>query len=348
MRAGVFFGPGEVRVQDVPDAAIRAPTDALVRITHAGVCGTDLWVYRGRSEVYGPAPSRLGHEFLGIVEEIGSEVRTLRRGQAVIAPYTFADGTCEACRSGMPTLCPAGGFFGGATDGGQGEAVRVPLADGTLVALPDGSGLSNDRLAAALATLTDVMGTGHHGALASGVGPGGAVAVVGDGAVGLCAVLAARRLGAERVIVLGHHPARLALARQLGATDVLAERGEDAVERVRELTGGGVPHVIECVGTADSYAVAIGCARPRGTVGHVGAPVADIGMRDVHVRNVSLVGGRAPVAVYIRQLMEDVLAGRLDPSPVMDVTLPLEELPAAYEAMEHRRALKVLIRVGAP
>jgi alcohol dehydrogenase len=347
IKASVYFGPGDIRVQNVPDAGLRDPTDALVRVTHAGICGSDLWVYRGELELYGPAPSRVGHEFLGIVEEVGKGVRSLRLGQRVIAPYTFSDGTCDLCRDGFPTLCRSGGFFGGREDGGQGEAVRVPLADGTLVAMPDDVDLSDDRLAAALATLTDVMGTGHHGALASQVGPGGTAVVVGDGAVGLCAILAARRLGAERVIVLGHHRGRLAIAAGFGATDVVEERGDAAVERVRELTDGGSRHVIECVGTAEAYDTAIGSARAGGTVGHLGSPVAPITLRDVHIRNVRLTGGRAPVRRYIPELMDDVLAGRLDPSPVMDLTIPLDEVPAGYAAMDGRRAIKVLVRTGA-
>ena len=347
MKAAIYFGPHDIRVDDVPDATIGQPTDALVRVTHAGVCGSDLWVYRGELELYGPAPGRVGHEFLGVIEAVGEEVRTLRPGQRVIAPYTFSDGTCDFCRAGLHTLCVAGGFFGGACDGGQGEAVRVPLADGTLVALPDGADLSDDGLAAGHATLTDVMGTGHHGALASGAGPGDTSVVVGDGAVGLCAVLAARRLGADRVIVLGHHADRLAIARRFGATDVVSERGDAAIERVRELTGGGAAHVVECVGTASAFATAIGCAAAGGAVGHVGSPVEAIDLRDAHVRNVHLTGGRAPVRRYIPELMADVLAGRLDPSPVMDLVLPLDAVPAGYEAMDARRAVKALIRTGA-
>jgi threonine dehydrogenase-like Zn-dependent dehydrogenase len=347
MKASVYFGPGDIRVENVPDAALQEPTDALVRVTHAGICGSDLWVYRGELELYGPAPSRIGHEFVGVVEDVGKEVRTLRPGQRVIAPYTFSDGTCDHCREGFPTLCRSGGFFGGREDGGQGEAVRVPLADGTLVAMPDDVDLSDDRLAAALATLTDVMGTGHHGALASGIGPGGTAAIVGDGAVGLCAVLAARRLGAERVIVLGHHAGRLAIAEGFGATDIVAERGEAAVERVRELTDGGCRHVVECVGTAEAYDTAIGSARAGGTVGHLGSPVEPLVLRDVHIRNVRLTGGRAPVRRYIPELMDDVLAGRLDPSPVMDLVIPLGEVPAGYAAMNERRAIKALVRTGA-
>jgi alcohol dehydrogenase len=347
MRASVYHGPRDIRVEEVPDAAIREPTDALVRVTHACICGSDLWPYRGELAIYGPAPARTGHEFMGVVEEVGPEVRTLRPGRRVIAPFAYSDGTCGYCRAGLQTSCVTGGYWGGRDDGGQGEAVRAPLADGTLVPMPDDADLSDDRLARALATLTDVMGTGHHGALASGVGPGGTAVVVGDGAVGLCAVLAARRLGAERVIVLGHHADRLAIAQGFGATDVVAERGDEAVARVRELTDGGSAHVIEGVGTAGSFATAIGCARPGGTVGHVGVPAEPVALLDVHMRNVRLIGGVAPVRSYIPDLMADVLAGRLDPSPVMDLVIPLEEVPAGYAAMDERRAVKALVRTGA-
>lgn len=348
MRASVYHGPRDIRMEDVPDAAIRHPSDAVVRVTHACVCGSDLWPYRGELEIYGPAPSRTGHEFMGVVEDVGPEVRTLRPGQRVIAPFAFSDGTCDICREGLQTSCRNGGYWGGSDqDGGQGEAVRAPLADGTLVAMPDEVDLSDDRLAAALATLTDVMGTGHHGALASRVGPGGTAVVVGDGAVGLCAVLAARRLGAERVIVLGHHEARLEIARGFGATDVVAERGDAAVERVRELTGGGSSHVVECVGTAGSFGTAIASARPGGVVGHVGVPAEPVDLLDVHLRNVRLVGGVAPVRGYIPELMKDVLAGRLDPSPVIDMVVQLEDVPAGYAAMDERRAIKALVRTGA-
>jgi threonine dehydrogenase-like Zn-dependent dehydrogenase len=281
---------------------------------------------------------------VGVVEEVGSEVRTLEPGRRVIAPFAFSDGTCDFCRAGLHTSCRTGGYWGGRNDGGQGEAVRVPLADGTLVALPEEVDLSDGRLAAALATLTDVMGTGHHAALAAGVGPGATAVVVGDGAVGLCAVLAARRLGAERIVVLGHHPDRMETARGLGATDLVAERGQAAVEWVRERTDGGAAHVLECVGTADSFATAIGAARPGGVVGHVGVPAHAVDLLDVHQRNVRLIGGVAPVRAYIPELLEDVLAGRLDPSPVIDATVGLEEIGEGYAAMDERRAVKVLVR----
>lgn len=285
MRAAVYHGPRDIRVEDVPDASLREPTDALVRVTHACICGSDLWPYRGELEIYG-RPGRTGHEFMGVVEEVGSEVRTLRPGRRVIAPFAYSDGTCDRCQAGLQTSCRTGGCWGGRDGGGQGEAVRVPLADGTLVPLPDEADLSDPRLAAALATLTDVMGTGHHGALAAGVGPGATVALVGDGAVGLC------------------------------------------------------------VGTAGSFATAIGAAVPGGTVGHLGVPAEPVGLLDVHRRNVLPVGGVAPVRAYIPELLADVLSGALDPSPVLDRTVDLEGVPEGYAAMDERRSIKVLVRVG--
>lgn len=346
MRATVYRGPGDMRVEEVPDATLREPTDALVRVTHACICGSDLWPYRGELPIYGPPGGRTGHEFMGVVEAVGSEVATVRPGRFVIAPFAFSDGTCDHCRDGLHTSCRAGGYWGGHNDGGQGEAVRVPLADGTLVPLPDGADLADDRLAAALATLTDVMGTGHHGVLSAGVARGATAVVVGDGAVGLCAVLACRRLGAERIIALGHHPGRLEIARRFGATDVVGERGQEAVARVRDMTGGGAAHVVECVGTAGSFATAIASARPGGTVGHVGVPAQPVDLLRVHGANVRLIGGVAPVRGYIPELLADVMAGTLDPSPVLDTVVGLDEVPAGYAAMDGREAVKVLVRVS--
>jgi threonine dehydrogenase-like Zn-dependent dehydrogenase len=347
MRASVYHGPRDVRVEDVPDATLREPTDALVRVTHACICGSDLWPYRGELEIYG-RPGRTGHEFMGVVEAVGADVRTIRPGQRVIAPFAYSDGTCDFCAHGLHTSCRTGGYWGGTGDGGQGEAVRAPLADGTLVPLPDEVDLSDDRLAAALATLTDVMGTGHHGALNAGVAPGTTVAVVGDGAVGLCAILAAKRLGAERIIAMGHHEDRLDIARRFGATDVVTERGDDAAARVRELTGGDGPErMIEAVGTSGSFATAFASVRPGGTIGHVGAPAQLVDLLPVHQKNIRLIGGVAPVRGYMEELLADVLDGRLDPSPVLDTVIPLEEVPEGYAAMDERRALKVLMRTGA-
>ena len=345
MKATVYHGPGDVRVEQVPDAALRDRTDALVRVTHACVCGSDLWPYRGQG-AWKPG-ARTGHEFMGVVEDVGADVRTVRKGDRVIAPFVFSDGSCEFCGEGLQTSCVRGGFWGGTNDGGQGEAVRVPLADGTLVAVPRDVDLSDRQLAAALATLTDVMGTGHHAARLAGVRPGSTAVVVGDGAVGLCAVLAARRLGAERIIVLGHHEKRLEIARRFGATDVVTERGPAAVERVKALTGFGAASVLECVGTQQALDTAIGVARPGGSIGYVGAPhVERVDLGALFRRNVALRGGVAPVRAYLPELLKDVLAGRLDPSPVLDFDVPLDGVPEGYAAMDERRAIKTFVRVA--
>src|SRR3954465_10802867 len=272
MRATVMYGVHDVRVETVPDARIVEPTDALVRVTRACICGSDLWPYNSMPP--SETGKRMGHEFVGVVDSIGTDVRTVQTGDLVVAPFAWSDGTCEFCRQGLQTSCLHGGWWGGTTlDGGQGEAVRVPLADGTLVVLPVGP---DHALMPSLLTLTDVMGTGHHAARAAKAGPGKIVAVVGDGAVGLCGVIAARRLGAEQIIMLGRHPDRVALAREFGATDVVSERGEAAVERVRALTGGlGAHSVLECVGHGESVLTALGIARAGGAVGRVGVPQED-------------------------------------------------------------------------
>src|SRR5437868_7542700 len=269
MRATVMYGAGDVRVENVPDPRLVEPTDAVVRVTHAAVCGSDLWPYR--SMAHSETGRRMGHEFIGVVEAEGDEVRTVKPGDLVVTPFLWSDGTCVFCREGLHTSCLHGGRYGDeGVDGGQGEAVRVPQADGTLVVLPVDE---DDALMPSLLTLSDVMATGHHGALAARVGPGKTVAVVGDGAVGLCGVIAARRLGAEQVIILGRHPNRIALAKDFGATDVVSERGDEAIERVRELTdGNGVHSVLECVGLEQSTLTALSIARPGGAVGRVGVP----------------------------------------------------------------------------
>lgn len=342
MRATVFHGPRDVRVEEVPDAAIREPTDAIVRVTHACICGSDLWPYRGELLLYGRT-GRMGHEFIGVVEEVGAEVRSIRRGDFVIAPFAWSDGSCERCVQGLQTSCVHGGYWGGTEDGGQGEAVRVPWADGTLVALPSDADPSDPGLAAALATLSDVMGTGHHAAVSAGAGPGARVVVVGDGAVGLCAVLAARRLGADQIVIMGRHEARLEVARRFGATDEVRERGPEGEERVREITGGGAPAVCECVGSAASWATAVAVAAPGGTVGKIGVPAEPVDMLPAYNKNVAFRGGVAPVRQYIPELLADVLAGRLDPSPVIDLQIPLADVPAGYRAMDERSAIKVLV-----
>src|SRR4051795_11935481 len=250
MHASVYHGVKDVRVENVPDPKIQQPTDAVVRITHACICGSDLWFYRGIAE-WQPG-WRTGHEWMGVVEEVGKEVRTVKPGDRVIAPFAFSDGTCEFCENGLYTSCLHGDFWGGKDhEGGQAEAIRAELADGTLVALPP-EVEGDEALLKAILPLSDVMGTGHHAAVSAGVKPGGTAAVVGDGAVGLCGVLAARRLGAGRIIMLGRHEGRVAIARRFGATDVASERGEEAIRKVRDLTKGGVESVLECVGLAES------------------------------------------------------------------------------------------------
>jgi threonine dehydrogenase-like Zn-dependent dehydrogenase len=341
MKAALLYGAGDVRVEDVPDPRVELPTDAVVRVLRAAVCGSDLWPYRGLP------PSergiRLGHEFVGVVEETGEQVRSVRPGDVVVAPFRWADGTCEFCREGLPTSCLGGGSWGGALDGGQGQAVRVPQADGTLVPVPV---RPDDAVVPAVLTLADVMCTAHHAATVSRVAPGATVAVVGDGAVGLCGVLAAARLGAERIIILSGHTSRAALARTFGATDVVTERGDAAVAHVNDLTGGAGAHaVLECVGTGEALRTALDIARPGGAVGYVGIPQDGTGVdvRRFFRRNITLAGGIAPVRAYIPELLPDVLSGRLDPSPVFDRSVDLAGVPEAYAAMAARQAIKVMI-----
>lgn len=345
MRATTIHAPYDMRVEDVPDPVVQLPTDAVVRVVRSCICGSDLWAYRG--EAARKPGQRIGHEFLGVVEETGSEVRTLRAGDLVVAPFVWSDGVCDFCREGLTTSCVHRGFWGSVGyDGGQGEAVRVPYADGTLVQLPK-EAASDERLLAALLTLSDVMGTGHHAALGAGARPGATVAVVGDGAVGLCAVLAAKRLGAERIIALGRHEARTDIARRFGATDVVAERGEAAVEAVRALTRGQGAHaVVEAVGTEQSMRTALDIARDGGAVGFVGVPhgsATGVDLDTMFDRNIALRGGVAPVRAYIPELLPDVLEGRIDPSPVFDLTIGLEDVPGGYKAMDERTALKVMV-----
>ncbi|MFJ3481212.1 zinc-dependent alcohol dehydrogenase family protein [Streptomyces microflavus] len=345
MRATVIHAPHDIRVEEVPDPAIRLPTDAVVRVLKACICGSDLWAYRGESARQ--PGQRIGHEFLGVVEETGAGVDGFTVGDLVVAPFVWSDGTCAYCADGLTTSWPEGGFWGSVgSDGGQGEAVRVPHADGTLVKLP-AAAASDDRLLTALLALSDVLGTGHHAALGAGVTKGSTVAVVGDGAVGLCGVLAAKRLGAERVIALGRHTARTDIARRFGATDVVAERGEAALAAVRELTRGeGAHSVIEAVGTEQSMRTALDIVRDGGSIGYVGVPHGSASGVDLGVmfdRNIALRGGVAPVRTYIPELLPDVLDGTIDPSPVFDLSIGLDEVPAGYRAMDGRTALKVLI-----
>ncbi|WP_433287828.1 zinc-dependent alcohol dehydrogenase family protein [Micromonospora sp. CA-244673] len=345
MRATVIHGPNDIRVEEVPDAAVRTPTDAVVRTVLACICGSDLWAYRGVAQRQ--PGQRIGHEFLGVVEAVGAEVGSVRVGDLVVAPFVWSDGTCDFCREGLHTSCPHGGFWGSVgSDGGQGEAVRVPYADGTLVKLP-AEAAGDQRLLTALLALSDVLATGHHAARAARVRPGATVAVVGDGAVGLCGVLAAKRLGAEQIIALGRHMARTDIARSFGATDVVAERGEAAIAAVRELTKGQGAHaVLEAVGTEESMRTAISIARDGGAVGYVGVPhggSAGVDIQQMFDRNVTLAGGVAPARAYIPELLADVLDGTIDPSPVFDRSVTLDGVPDGYRAMDERTALKVRI-----
>lgn len=344
MRAAIFNGPGSVTAGDRPDASLREPTDAVVRVVLACVCGSDLWFFRGETEFEPGGP--IGHEFIGVVEEVGSAVTSVRRGDLVVAPFAYSDGTCPHCRHGIQTACVNGGYFPGNGDGGQGEAVRVPLADGTLVPVP-GSGHSGETLASLL-TLSDVLGTGYHAAVCAQVKPGGTVAVVGDGAVGLCGVLAAQMLGAERIIALSRHPARQALAREFGATDIVEERGEEAVAAVLEMTAGvGVDATLECVGTGEAMETALEIARPLSVVGYVGVPHGvEFPVRKLFTRNKGVLGGPAPARQYLPQLLDEVLAGRINPGRVFDYETGLEQIDEAYSAMDQRRAIKSLVRVS--
>jgi threonine dehydrogenase-like Zn-dependent dehydrogenase len=343
MKATVMYGAGDVRIENVPDATIEERTDAVVQVTRACICGSDLWPYKTleRSDT----GRVMGHEAIGIVDSVGAGVRTLEEGDLVVMPFAFSDGTCLFCHDGLHMSCVHGGFFGTPdVAGAQAEAVRVPQADGTLVVLPVGE---DDALMPSLLTLSDVMGTGHHAAVAAKVGPGKTVAVVGDGAVGLCGVIAAKRLGAEQIILLGRHADRIALAREFGATDVVSERGAEAVERVRELTGGyGVDSALECVGLDQSTQTAIEIARPGGAVGRVGVPQDDVmpASRPAFYDNITVSGGPAPVRAYIEELLPDVLEGRIEPGRVFDRVIGLAGVPDGYEAMNEREAIKVMVR----
>ncbi len=341
MRATVMYGAGDVRIENVPDARIIEPSDALLRVTRACICGSDLWPYNQMEHT--DHGRRMGHEFIGVVEDVGSDVRTVKPGDVVVAPFAWSDGTCLFCQEGLQTSCLHGGWWGGDLDGGQGEAVRVPQADGTLVALPVGE---DDALMPSLLTLSDVMGTGHHAALAARVAAGHTVAVVGDGAVGLCGVLAAKRLGAERIILLGRHPDRIALGRDFGATDIVSERGDEGITRVRELTGGlGVQSVLECVGHDLSMQTALGVVRPGGAVGRVGVPQHEQipTTQQTFYDNITISGGPAPARAYIEELLPDVLEGRIEPGRVFDRTGSLEQVPDGYRAMNERESIKFLI-----
>ncbi|QEN15718.1 zinc-binding dehydrogenase [Mycolicibacterium sp. ELW1] len=342
MRATLMYEAGDVRVEDVPDPVLKDPTDAIVRVTRSCICGSDLWPYQSMPHKDGGR--RMGHEFIGIVEDVGADVGGLQRGDLVVAPFVWADNTCDFCREGLQTSCRHGGGWGArGVDAGQGEAVRVPQAQGTLVKLPVAE---DSSLMPSLLTLSDVFCTGHHGVVTARVRPGSSVTVIGDGAVGLCAVLAAKRLGAEQIILNGRHTTRTDLGRDFGATDVVAERGDEAVEKIRELTGGDGTHaVIECVGTEQSLVTALGAVRAGGAVSRLGVSQyrnVPLGF-DTMMRNITLTGGAAPARAYIEELMPDILEGVIEPGRVFDRVIGLDETPDGYRAMADREALKVLI-----
>ena len=341
MRAAVMYGARDVRVEDRPDPKIVQPTDAVVRVVTSCVCGSDLWPYAAMPATDTGRP--MGHEFLGVVEETGADVTALNSGDLVVAPFTYSDNTCDYCAKGLHISCRNGGRYGfDGVDGGQGEAVRVPYADGTLVKLPVAA---DSALLPSLLALSDVMATGHHGAVTAGIGRGDTVLVVGDGAVGLCAVIAAHRLGAERIVLAGRHSARTDLGRRFGATDVVAERGEEGVARIRELTGG-VDKVIEAVGTRPALDTALGAVLDGGTISRLGVPQYEqgpIGQAEF-MRNITLTGGAGPARAYIGQLLPDVLDGTIAPGHVFDQEFALDRTPDAYRAMADRQVLKALIR----
>jgi threonine dehydrogenase-like Zn-dependent dehydrogenase len=339
MRGAVLYAPGDVRVEERADPTIVEPTDAVIRLSATCVCGSDLWPYRGVEAVEGPSP--MGHEYAGIVQEVGSQVRNIKPGQFVVGSFFASDNTCQLCRAGYQTACINRQPIG--AEGAQAELLRVPLADGTLVATPD---LPSDDLIPSLLAASDVLGTGWFGAVAAEAGPHKTVAVVGDGAVGLLAVLAARQLGAERIIAMSRHQPRQQLAIQFGATDIVTERGDEGVARIKELTGGlGAHSVVEAVGTQESMLQAIGSTRPGGHVGYVGvAHGVELPGTELFYSHVHLHGGPAPVRRFLPELVDLIWNRRIDPGKVFDLTLPLEEAAEGYRAMDERRAIKALLR----
>ncbi|MBM9459080.1 zinc-dependent alcohol dehydrogenase family protein [Nocardioides sp. zg-536] len=337
MRATTIHAPGDIRVEQVPDPVLKKATDAIVKVTAGCICGSDLWPYRGENPIRPGAT--IGHECIGVVEEVGSEVSLFRRGDFVIVPFCHCDNTCAHCRAGAQSACVNLGM----TSSGQAEYARVTQADGSLVGT--GEAPPPELLTSVLA-LTDVMPTGWHAAVSAGVRPGDTVAVVGDGAVGLCGVLAASVLGAERIIAMSRHESRQQVARAFGATHVVAARGAEGQAEVLELTDGvGVDAALECVGTDDAMSTAIAVTRPGGGVGFVGVPHGvQLPVRTLFEKNIGVRGGMAPVRRYLPELLDLVTAGRIEPGLVFDLTLPLEQSPEGYRAMDERRAIKVMLQ----
>jgi threonine dehydrogenase-like Zn-dependent dehydrogenase len=337
MQGAVLHGTRDIRYEDRAEPTIVEPTDAIISLSATCICGSDLWPYRGISPVTSPAP--MGHEYCGIVDEVGRDVRSLRRGQFVIGSFFASDNTCPHCHAGFQSSCQHRQPVVGA----QAPRLRVPLADGTLVPTHD---VPDSPIVPSLLALSDVMGTGWFAAEAANVKPGATVAVVGDGAVGLLAVLSAKQMGAARIIAMSRHEARQTLAREFGATDIVTERGDEGVERIKELTRGvGADSVLECVGTQESMQQAIRSARPGGSVGYVGVPHGvTLDGTDLFFRHVRLLGGPAPVRRYLPALIDLVLTGAINPGKVFDLTLPLSSVADGYRAMDERRAIKSLLR----
>jgi threonine dehydrogenase-like Zn-dependent dehydrogenase len=336
VRATTIHGPRDIRLSEVPDPTIQASTDAIVRVVAACICGSDLWPYRGENEI--TPGDTIGHECVGVVEEVGSEVRSFRPGDFVVVPFCHCDNTCAHCRAGMQSACVnLSGTFSG-----QAEYTLVSQADGSLVKT---DGMPAEALIPSLLTLSDVMATGWHAAVAAGVKAGGTAVVVGDGAVGLCGVLAASVMGAEKVVAMSRHEPRQKLATEFGATHIVAERGREGQAAVKEITGGvGADAVLECVGTNDAMGTAFAVARPGSTVGFVGVPHGvELPVRRMFGKNVGLAGGMAPVRRYLPELLELVTSGRIEPGQVFDSRLPLDEVAEGYRAMDERRSIKVLI-----
>jgi len=337
MRGAVLYGPGDVRFEERAAPKIIAPTDAVIRISATCVCGSDLWPYRGLQAATEPTP--MGHEYCGIVEEVGSAVRSVKPGQFVIGSFFASDNTCPHCRAGYQTSCQHKEFVGGA----QAPLLRVPLADGTLVATPE---VPSQELIPSLLAVSDVMGTGWFAADAANVKPGATVAVVGDGAVGLLGVLSAKLMGAERIIAMSRHASRQKLACEFGATDIVTERGDEGVARIKHMTNGiGADSVLECVGTQESMMQAIRSIRPGGSVGYVGVPHGvELNGEQLFFAHVHLHGGPAPVRRFLPRLIEQVWDRKINPGKVFDLTLPLDQVAEGYRAMDERRAIKTLLR----
>ncbi len=344
MKATIFQGSGKIEVQEVPDPVIQKPDDAIVKVTYCCICGSDLWPYRGLEPR--DAGSRIGHEFMGIVEAVGEDVKNVKPGDLVVAPFVISDGTCPVCRAGETRFCRNFMFWGSkGNDAGQGEKVRVPMANGTLFAIPKDK--LDEHMMRALLPLSDVLCTGHHAAVCGEVKEGSTVAVVGDGAVGLCAVAASKRLGASRIFLISTHKDRAAIGKKFGATDIIEARGDEAISQVKLKTNTlGVDCALECVGTPESWQIAFGVVRIGGNIGMVGVPhnVPDIAISKLFSTNIGVKGSGSPAAHYIPELMPDVLSGKLDVSAIFTKTIPLSDIAQGYKDMDERKEIKVLVK----